>query len=79
MSDETVAIGLRTGWVLERVMAKARNKSLRALRKERQLGSGPPWTKDGAQVLYNVEGYRQWLAAKVQRRSPGFAGVAVIV
>jgi hypothetical protein len=59
---------LRAGWLSERDMAKARGKSLRALSLERLRGVGPPWTKDGSSVLYNIEGYRKWLVAN--ERSP---------
>jgi hypothetical protein len=63
MRDQTVDIGLRAGWLTEKEMAKERRKSERALRAERQRRDGPPWTKDGQQILYSVEGYRAWLVA----------------
>jgi hypothetical protein len=61
MSDQTVSIGLRTGWLTDPEMARERKKSPRAQRDERQKGIGPPWTRDGRDVLYSIEGYRQWL------------------
>jgi hypothetical protein len=61
MSDQNVNIGLRAGWLTDEQMAKERSKSLRAQRDERQKGIGPPWTRDGREVLYNAERYRQWL------------------
>ena len=58
--------GLRTGWLPDAEMAKERGKSTRAQRDERQKGIGPPWTRDGRDVLYNVEGYREWLTANAR-------------
>jgi hypothetical protein len=63
MSEETVGIGLRAGWLSDREMAEARGKSTRAQRDERQRRAGPPWTRDGRDVLYSIEGYREWLAS----------------
>jgi hypothetical protein len=60
--------GLRAGWLPDAEMAKARGKAIRAQREERQRGEGPPWTRDGREVFYNIEGYRKWLAAN--ERSP---------
>jgi hypothetical protein len=80
MSNQDISSGLRTGWIPDDQIAKARERTTRAQRYERQKGIGPPWTKDGNTVLYSVEGYRKWLDANAKgyrewldanERSPG--------
>lgn len=51
-------------WIPEEEMAKLRNKTSGTLKKERCLGGGPPWTKDGRMILYSRIGYREWLEKK---------------
>ncbi len=70
MSEQTVSIGLRTGWLTDEEMARARGKSTRAQRDERQKRIGPPWTRDGRDVLYSIEGYKQWLASNARQAPP---------
>jgi len=80
MSDSNVhseaPSGLLEGYLPEREAANARNKSTRTLRAERQRGSGPPWVKDGKQVLYPIEGFRAWL--KAIERKPVRAGASKV-
>jgi hypothetical protein len=66
MTDKT-AIELREGYLKEAEMAEEREKSPRTLRAERQRGGGPPWVRDGRDVLYPIEGYRTWLKANERR------------
>jgi hypothetical protein len=66
MSDQN--LDLRDGWLSDAQMAKARGKSTRTQRTERQMGIGPPWTRDVPNVLYSIEGYREWLTSN--ERSP---------
>jgi hypothetical protein len=61
MSDQN--LNVRDGWLSDEQMAKARDKSTRTQRTERQLGIGPPWTRDGPNVFYSIERYREWLTA----------------
>jgi hypothetical protein len=68
MSDQDVRSALRDGWISDKQMAEVREKSPRAQRDERQKGLGPPWTRDGRDILYSVQGYREWLASN--ERSP---------
>jgi hypothetical protein len=42
-------------------MAQARKVSKRTLRKERQLGCGPPFLRIDRRVLYPVAGFRAYL------------------
>ena len=58
---------VRAGFMLEQKMAQQRGKSLRTMRLERQRGEGPPYVKDGRQILYPIAGYREWLAANLRR------------
>ena len=63
MGDQNVSTGPRDGWLTDEQMAEVRGKSLRAQREERLKGVGPPWSRDGRSVLYNVVGYQRWLAS----------------
>jgi hypothetical protein len=40
------------GWVTEAEMSATTGRSLRALRKDRQLGLGMPWSRFGKSVFY---------------------------
>ncbi|MGO9419915.1 helix-turn-helix transcriptional regulator [Roseiarcus sp.] len=67
MSNESVNNELRAGYFDEDQMAKTRGRSKRTLRAERQRGDGPPYTRDGRDVLYPIGGYRAWLEANTRR------------
>jgi hypothetical protein len=51
------------GYAPEDEIAKARGVGKRTLRAERQRGMGPPFVKIGKQILYPIEGFRDWLKA----------------
>lgn len=52
------------GYAPEDEIAVARGVGKRTLRAERQRGDGPPFVKMGKQVLYPIEGFREWLKAR---------------
>jgi hypothetical protein len=60
------------GYAPEDEIAEARGVGKRTLRAERQRGDGPPFVKMGKQVLYPIEGFRNWLKANERQpvRSP---------
>lgn len=60
MSSTLHEEAIRDGYATERETAKARRKSLRALRAERQAGRGPPYTRDARDILYPIDVYRRW-------------------
>jgi hypothetical protein len=62
MTDQNTANVLE-GYLSEAEMAHQRGKGLRTLRLERQRGDGPPYTRDGRDVLYPIDGFRAWLKA----------------
>lgn len=62
MTDQD-ATNVLEGYLSEAELAKQRGKGLRTLRLERQRGDGPPYTRDGRDVLYPVDGFRNWLKA----------------
>ena len=51
----------------EAEMARARGKTMRTLRDERQRGVGPPYVRDGRTIRYHVPGYGEWLKAGIQQ------------
>ena len=51
------------GFVSEQEAARQRGKSERCLRDERLRGLGPPWTRDGRKILYDIAKFRAWLRA----------------
>jgi hypothetical protein len=61
MNDQTSDI--LAGYAPEDQIAEARGVVKRTLRLERQRGSGPPFVKMGKQILYPIEGFRDWLKA----------------
>jgi hypothetical protein len=56
---------VRAGYLTEEQLGEKRNKSPRTLRLERQRGKGPPYVRDGRQVLYPISEYRAWLVSKM--------------
>jgi hypothetical protein len=64
---------LLADWIPEVEMAKATKKSLRKLRKDRQLGIGMPWSKFGKTIYYQKSAPATLLKANevrpVRRRS----------
>jgi hypothetical protein len=72
MSDQNAGNVLE-GYISEAELARQRGKSVRALRQERQLGNGPPYTRDGRGILYNIAGFRDWLKAGERRAVRGQA------
>jgi hypothetical protein len=60
------------GYAPEDEIAKARGVGKRTLRAERQRGMGPPFVKIGKQILYPIEGFRNWL--KANERHPVRSG-----
>ena len=60
------------GYAPEDEIAKARGIGKRTLRVERQRGMGPPFVKIGKQILYPIEGFRNWL--KANERHPVRSG-----
>jgi hypothetical protein len=74
MSDVSEASSaLLDGYLSEDEAAAQRRKSKRTLRYERQRGAGPPFIKDGKQVLYSVASFRAWLKGMERQpvRGPG--------
>jgi hypothetical protein len=59
--------GLREGYLTDAEMAKARNLTRIAQRRQRWRGEGPPWVKDGGTVLYSVAAYREWLESNTRK------------
>jgi len=58
---------IRAGYITDVQLAEIRGVTLRALRRERQLGNGPPFVKDiGRTVLYSIPGYKGWLESRLQ-------------
>ena len=51
------------GYVPEDELAPVIRKSPRTLQRWRRLGEGPPHTKIGRTVYYNLEAVRKWLAS----------------
>jgi hypothetical protein len=49
------------GWITEYDMAAKTGRSLRALRKDRQLGVGMPWSRFGRSVFYRESAARAYL------------------
>ena len=52
------------GYTPEREKAEQLGVALRTLRKWRQLGKGPPYTKLGKQVHYRDEAQTAWLKSR---------------
>jgi hypothetical protein len=67
MSSEIITANPRADYLTDAEMAKLRGVTPRTQRAERQRGEGPPWVRDGRQVLYPVQGYREHLASNVRR------------
>jgi hypothetical protein len=65
MNDKTTDI--LAGYMPEDQIAEARGVVKRTLRLERQRGDGPPFVKMGKQILYPVEGFREWLKSRERR------------
>ncbi len=63
------------GYISERELAKLRRLKLVSQRNERYAGKGPPYTTvSGNQIVYPIEEFKRWLAARTvgaQRRNPG--------
>jgi hypothetical protein len=51
-------------YLTDKQLAKKRRKTPRTLRAERQRGDGPPYVKDGQNILYSIPGFREWLRKK---------------
>jgi hypothetical protein len=62
--DDASDLNPRSGYISDTKMSVVRHKSRRVLRQERQEGRGPPFVKDGREILYSVEGYRRYLASR---------------
>ena len=60
------------GYAPEDQIAEVRGVGKRTLRAERQRGMGPPFVKIGKQILYPIEGFRDWL--KANERHPVRSG-----
>ena len=54
-------LNLLAGYIPEADVAKARGVVLRTLRKERQIGEGPPYVVINRAVYYSETGWREWL------------------
>ncbi len=63
MSQQEPPSSLLDGYITEQEAARQRGKSERCLRDERQRGVGPPYTRDGRKVLYDIAKFRAWLRA----------------
>jgi hypothetical protein len=57
----------RDGFLTDKKMAAHRDKTERAQRDERRRGVGPPYVKDGRQILYPIAGYRKYLEANMRQ------------
>jgi hypothetical protein len=64
MTSDTSTANPLEGYLPDAELAKVRGVKERALRAERQRGDGPPFVKMGKQVLYPIEGFREWLKAR---------------
>jgi hypothetical protein len=64
MSDQSAVDDLLAGYLSEAEAAKQRRKSPRTLRAERQRGDGPPFVRDGRNILYPIASFREWLKAR---------------
>jgi hypothetical protein len=50
------------GWQTEAELAEEWDTTEQTLRKQRRLGTGPPWAKvPGLGVIYNIAGKHEWL------------------
>lgn len=59
----TKSTSLLDGWIIEHEFAPKVGKSVRALRKWRQLQIGPAWAEFGRQVYYRADAAQTYLAA----------------
>ena len=64
---------IRGGYATDEQLAKARGISLRTQRLERQRGGGPPFVRDGRQILYPIDGYRAYLNSNMVQPVRGAA------
>lgn len=59
--------GVLAGYISEEQWAKQRRVSRRVVQRERQLRTGPAFTKIGKRVFYRIEAVREWLLAHEQQ------------
>jgi hypothetical protein len=52
------------GWVTEAEMSEKTGRSLRALRKDRQLGRGMPWSRFGKSIFYRESAASAYLDSR---------------
>jgi hypothetical protein len=55
--------GILAGYVEEKELAKQLDRSAETVRRWRKMRIGPPYTQNGREFWYNIEGTRAWLAA----------------
>jgi hypothetical protein len=63
---DTTAPRLLDGYITEAEFCAQIGVIDRTARKWRQSGEGPPFVKLGHGVFYPLEGFRKWLAKRVQ-------------
>jgi hypothetical protein len=58
----TARTGILAGYLEETDLAKELGRNVATVRRWRKMRIGPPYTQNGREFLYSVEGTRAWLA-----------------